>query len=266
MSTPDRPAAAPAAAATRDAPTVLAVRRPAPPGAWDLDWTSPLGATGLLLGWVPARYTPDGGVPDDVARILGWALCASHTVVGRTRRVPYGVDGAWVDAPGGAACACPPPRWWRRRSEVCPMLATRDPARAAQFFDEPDFVWTQRGQTLLLAAPHALPKLSATLLDALDALPLRATPADLAGAGLQGVVIPSVDGVAAGLYVPDAGVRARLLDAVAHAAWMSGGEFLETDEEQLALWLQSGFARGPFPPVVGPVAGPAPAPGATDSR
>ena len=213
------------------------------PGTWDLDWTSPLGKTGVMLGWVPGQYTPDDGVPADVCPILARGLCANHTVVGRSKRVPHGVGPEWTPAPDGAAC-CHRREWWRPWAYDYPLVATRDPSRVEGFLDEAYFSWSMQGQQLLLSSADRVPTLDLALLEGLAERPFRVTPEQLGAAGLSGVVMPSVDGVTAGVYVPEPSVREALVEALAHATWMAGGEFLETDEEQLSLWLQAGFARG----------------------
>lgn len=213
-----------------DGPLRLQLFSPIPPvpeedhGGLKLDWRSDVGRTGALLEWrVPVRSV-DAGMPTEVAQILAVALCRVATVTGCTLTLPPGVGAAWAPVPGGQACRFDGP-WWRRSRDDIGLLASRDPAVVARFFDDDTFPWSLENQLLVLSAPDAVPALDRAAVEACFAVPMRITRAQLVEAEVTGLLRAGVDGDVAGLYVPAPDARETVERALADATRAAGAHW-----------------------------------------
>jgi hypothetical protein len=220
------------------APFVVRLYAPIPPlpeedargvwhGGFKVDARSEVGRTGALLDWqVPVRSV-DAGMPADVARALADALCAVAAVTGCTLALPADVGPEWTPVPGGHARRLGGP-WWRRGDRVG-LLASRAPAVVAGLFADESFPWWNESQLLLLTPPGVLPALDRAAVDACFALPMRVSRAQLAAAGVVGLVRAGVDGDVAGLYFPAPEWRSPLVGALAAAVTAAGGRWEKHD-------------------------------------
>lgn len=196
-----------------------------PVGAhWQLGSMPP--GRSALLDWVLDAPARDAGAPRQVAQLLAAVMVASGTVVAAGGDAT--VRSPWRDRLAQAAVG--------RGSRLRGVVATRDVARVAEAFDDPQHPWWLQGQAFFVFdAPQQARRLEAAAFEA-------AVRADsLAGASI--VLRPAVDGDAAAVVAVDPQVLQAFLAALQHAA------------------AQHGVAWGPMddePPRAAAAAGPAP--------
>lgn len=198
-------------------------------GGLKLDWHTEVGRTGMLLEWRPVGREADAGVPLPVVGALAAGLCAVTTVAGCTLDFPAAVGAHWTAVPGGHAVRFAGRRVLGFGPLPVGVLASRAPAVVARFFDDDTFVWTHETQLLLLAPPDTLPALDRALVSACLAVPIEASLAQLAAAGIIGLARAGVDGDVAGLYLPDPAWRQTVVGALAGAVTAAGLRWGERD-------------------------------------
>jgi hypothetical protein len=198
-----------------------------------------------LIGWRQVPAPNDAGVPDDVAAILARAL----TSVGRLT-FP---SSSYFGAPCGEGS---PPAGDLVRSlgygglverirnavghvpATIALLSTRRPESAARAFDDEGFPWWLQGQVVVLSSPEAAPPDidRVTVLSLLtDDWSKRA--ANLAPAGIAGVMRPGVDGDVAGLLSLTVAFETALLAALEKETSRAGFDWAVLEEDAFSEWL-----------------------------
>lgn len=216
---------------------LLLVESPRDP-CWELPRVTGAVPAGLL-GWrsqpeVPADAGIDAGVPAPVAAIIADALCraALVTFLGRVARNVrltaewQSVDTAWVRRVVSG-------RLLGRAGEF-PLVCTRSPTIAAQLFDQDPFPWHLLGQAALLSElDRPPPDVDATLLRAIFAG--RIEPRDFAASGVDGLLLPAVDGDFAGLFAFTDVRWTAALQGLETAARAAGAGWRRLGEPELKL-------------------------------
>ena len=173
---------------------------------WQLPTDVPC-AERLLVGW---RFMPEpveAGPPAAVARLLVAAL-------GRHGALSF------------ASAVHPPARGtllagkrWRRPNFVWRTSASIEEAVVGIFFAD-FFSWNMRGQVVCLGKPGAHLELSERFLQ------LASDPSlfgELEGKGVQGILLPGVDGDVAGLYFFNAAIASTVHGELISLARAAGG-------------------------------------------
>jgi hypothetical protein len=174
---------------------------------WQLGALPPANGRLTLIGWSEAGDTPDGGVPDEVARVLARALTSVARVTFPCSSVNPVATGVWSPLDddlirgltgkglGGRIVAK-----LRGNPADIALMSTRRPETAMRLFDDAGFPWWLQGQVVLLSEPGAPPpEIDEESLLALFGEEWTTHAASLAPVGIEGILRPGVDGDVAGL-------------------------------------------------------------------
>jgi hypothetical protein len=181
---------------------LLVAMQPSDP-VWELPLAELQGAALAIVGWVQTEAPRDAGVPRPVANVLAGALTARYNV---TYPKPAGkaeVEGAgaaWGPVPGG---------WGRTLRPGIALFSTHQAERAAELFETELFVWSRKTQLATLSPIDAPPALSYSAVRQL--LDRRFDVRRIASeAGIEGLLLPGVDGDFAALCCFRDGLEAAL--------------------------------------------------------
>jgi hypothetical protein len=205
---------------------------------WELPRVSGAVRTGLL-GWRSESEPIDAGVPPPVAAVIADALCRAGAVVFLGRIEPHpalsatwqSIDNAWVRSVrvGG--------RLWPWAREV-PLICTRAPATAVQLFEQDAYPWHLRGQAVLLTrADQRPPNVSAEMLRAI--FDGRIEAPDFVDRGVDGLMLPAVDGDFAGLFAFDSAHWTSMTAALEVAVKSTHGGWRRLSEPEMKLAFSS---------------------------
>ena len=201
---------------------------------WQLGPLPPPTGRLTLLGWSQTPEPHDGGVPEDVARVLARALTSTARVTfpcSFVKTVPAtgiwsSLDGDQVRALTGKGIGKRIAAKVKHAPPELTLMSTRRAKTAMRLFDDGGFPWWLQGQVVVLSAPVALPPdlNEADLLSLFDEDWARRA-ASLAGLDVDGVVRPGVDGDVAGLLSLTQPFGERVLAALEHEARAEGFEW-----------------------------------------
>ena len=219
----------------------------ASPGAhgpqWQLGVLPPVAGRFTLIGWSGPDAQIEGGVPEEVARVLSRAF----------------VSVARVTFPCSFVGAVPPSDWSPWDGDVVRVLtvkglvariaaklkgtpaditliSTRQPETAIRLFDDAAFPWWLQGQVVLLSAADAPPPdVGAETLVALFDVEWTMHAAPLARVGVEAIVRPGVDGDVAGLLALSDALERELLVALEREARREAIDWAVLPEEAFGL-------------------------------
>jgi hypothetical protein len=175
-----------------------------PRGLW-LKPEIPQGSDGAMIGWIQDAAPVDGGVPQDVARVIAEALVKNYRVTfvdpGQTKSPDWQSRGDYSIRfvhPDGIGSLNP--------SAGYALTSTRSSDVALRLFDTEESLWTLQSQVVFLTDQNAeAPDASFRTIDIL----MRTRTLDVAGLqgefGCWGIVTPGPDGDFAQMIVWQAG-------------------------------------------------------------
>jgi hypothetical protein len=207
---------------------------------WQLGPLPPPTGRLTLVGWSQTPAPRDGGVPEDVARVLARAFTSTARVTfpcsfvntGAAASVWSPLDGDHVRALTGKGIGKRIVAKVKHAPPDITLMSTRRAQTAMRLFDDAGFAWWLQGQVVVLSAPAAPPPdvNQAELLSLFDEDWARRA-ASLAGLDVHGVVRPGVDGDVAGLLSLTQPFSERVLGALEHEARTEGFEWDVVSEE-----------------------------------
>jgi hypothetical protein len=174
---------------------------------WQLGPLPPATGRLTLIGWSQSSDRPDGGVPDEVARVLARALTSVARVTFPCSFVNDAATGVWSPLDDDLIRALTVKGFGERiaaklrgRPPDIVLMSTRRPETAMRLFDDAGFPWWLQGQVVLLSGPDAPPpEIDEESLLALFGEEWTEHAASLAPVGIESIVRPGVDGDVAGL-------------------------------------------------------------------
>lgn len=111
------------------------------------------------LGWILSSPPIDAGVPVDVQKVLGNALCRSSKVTFLDSGISARPGTSWTTITGGQACVLPrsglTSAWLGR--VAFPLRCSEDPRMTVRLFQDAAFPWELGGQAVLLSSRDAPP-------------------------------------------------------------------------------------------------------------
>lgn len=174
---------------------------------WNLPLTSSAFVSRSLLSWKVKPQSVDSGVPEQIRKVLSEAFCELGPVA-FIKTIPGGLQ-----------------RLISRREITFGM--TRDPERVADLFDSGTVSWEMQVQRIFLSASQR----NASAMSEKHLFPVDFET--VSRAGFRGIVLPGVDGDAAGIYCLDAEFDSEVYSAVSVACPRNGCEFRQVTETEL---------------------------------
>jgi hypothetical protein len=197
---------------------------------WQLGPLPPARARLTLVGWTRSGDEQDGGLPEEVGRVLASALASVARVTFPSSRTNTTVTRVWSSFDGGLIRELNGPgvvkglvAKMRGTPVDAALVSTRQPDVAMRAFDDAGFPWWLQGQAILLSKPDAdPPDVDEPTLLALFEDDWAERAAGLAAIEVQGVVRPGVDGAVAGMLALREDLDRSLLDALERETRLAG--------------------------------------------
>ena len=223
--------------------TSISACRDARGAQWQLGPLPPTHGRLTLIGWSQHAETRDGGVPEEVARVLARALTSIARVTfpsSLTKPVatdgwsPLGDDLVRLVAGSGIG-----ERFVATLSGTpsgIALLSTRRPETAMRLFDDEGFPWWLQGQIVLLSKPDAAPPdVGEEALLGLFEDDWTDGAGSLTQVGIEGFVRPGVDGDVAGLLTLTDAFEEVVLAALERETRDAGFEWAPLSESAFPL-------------------------------
>lgn len=210
---------------------------------WGLGEPSNVTGGLTLIGWRVSPPAVDAGVPGEVANVLARALVSAARVVFPYSGVKEAVPNSWTPLDDGDLIRALKDDSLDARlrgalrdvASESVLLATRDPRRVLQLFDDPAHPWWMQGHVALLTDPELPPpEIDRRSLFALFEEGWTQRASALRDAGIGAVLRPGVDGDVAGLLALDGKLGDALLAALQSESRAAGFEWATLSEDEFA--------------------------------